>query len=130
MNREKKTLLGLLAGNALYIILICIIGIIFVDNKGQWIWGTLWSGIGATVVTIHLYFSLQKSLELDQGTAQKRESIQSILRMIIMIIVIGSGLILSKVFHPIGVVLGAFALKVSAYLQLLLHNYISPKEEE
>lgn len=125
MSKEKKTLTGLLVGIALYIAIIIIIGVVLADNKLQFVLGTIWSGIGATVVTIHLYFSLQKSLDLDEDSAIKRERIQAMIRLVIMIVVIGSGLFFSQVFHPLGVVLGAFALKVSAYMQPLFHNYFS-----
>ena len=129
MSKEKKTLTGLLIGIGLYIVVIAILGAILVDNKLQFVLGTVWSGLGATAVTVHLYFSLQKSLDLDEESAVKRERVQAMIRMIIMIVVIGSGLFFQQVFHPLGVVLGAFALKVSAYLQPLFHNYISPETE-
>lgn len=129
MGKEKKTLAGLLVGIVVYIVVITIIGVILTDNKWQFVLGTLWSGLGATVVTIHLYFSLQKSLDLDEDSAVKRERMQAMIRMVIMIVVIGSGLFFSQVFHPLGVVLGAFALKVSAYMQPLFHNYFSSGTE-
>lgn len=129
MSQEKKTLLGLLGGIGLYIVVVAIVGAILLDNKWQFVLGTVWSGLGAAAVTIHLYFSLQKSLDLDEDSAVKRERVQAGIRMIIMVVVIGSGLFFSQVFHPLGVVLGAFALKVSAYMQPLFHNYISPKTE-
>lgn len=122
MSKEKETLCTLIAGNVLYAAVVCIIGVMLVDNKSSFVLGTAWSALGACIVTVHLYCSLQKSLDMDSGAAQKRESIQAIIRMIIMIVVVGSGLILSDVFHPLGVVLGAFALKVSAYLQPLIHK--------
>lgn len=125
MSKEKKTLTGLLVGIALYIAVIIIIGVVLADNKWQFVLGTIWSGIGAAAVTIHLYFSLQKSLDLDEDSAIKRERVQAMIRLVIMIVVIGSGLFFSQVFHPLGVVLGAFALKVSAYMQPLFHNYFS-----
>lgn len=129
MSKEKKTLAGLLGGIGLYIVVIATVGAILLDNKWQFVLGTVWSGLGATAVTIHLYFSLQKSLDLDEDSAVKRERVQAMIRMIIMIVAIGSGLFFSQVFHPLGVVLGAFALKVSAYMQPLFHNYISPETE-
>ena len=129
MSKEKKTLTGLLIGIGLYIVVIAILGLILMDNKWQFVLGTVWSGLGAAVVTVHLYFSLQKSLDLDEESAVKRERVQAMIRMIIMIVVIGSGLFFQQVFHPLGVVLGAFALKVSAYLQPLFHNYISSEAE-
>lgn len=122
MSKEKETLCMLIAGNLLYAAVVCIIGVLLVDNKGSFVLGTIWSALGACIVTIHLYCSLQKSLDMDADSAQKRERVQAIIRMIIMIVVVGSGLFLSDILHPLGVVFGAFALKVSAYLQPLIHK--------
>ena len=115
MSQEKRTLCGLLVGNVLYAAVICIIGAFLVDNKLSFVLGTLWSTLGACLVTMHMYFSLQKSLDMDSESAEKRENTQAIFRMIIMIVVVTSGLLLPKYFHPFGIVFGAFALKASAY---------------
>ena len=123
MDQERQTLCKLLVGNVLYTALICIIGVFLADNKVSFILGTLWSAIGACLVTMHMYFSLQKSLDMDSDSAEKRENKQAIIRMIIMIVVVTSGLILSDYFHPLGIVFGAFALKASVYLQPLFHKY-------
>ena len=123
MDQERQTLCKLLVGNVLYTALICIIGVFLADNKVSFILGTLWSAIGACLVTMHMYFSLQKSLDMDSESAEKRENKQAIIRMIIMIVVVTSGLILSDYFHPLGIVFGAFALKASVYLQPFFHKY-------
>lgn len=123
MSRERRTLCGLLVGNVLYAVVICIIGAFLVDNKLSFILGTLWSTLGACIVTVHMYLSLQKSLDMDSESAEKRENTQAIIRMIIMIVVVASGLLLAEYFHPLGIVFGAFALKASAYLQPLFHKY-------
>lgn len=115
MSQERRTLCGLLMGNVLYAAVICIIGAFLVDNKLSFVLGTLWSTLGACLVTMHMYFSLQKSLDMDSESAEKRENTQAIFRMIIMIVVVTSGLLLSEYFHPLGIVFGAFALKASAY---------------
>lgn len=123
MSQEKRTLCGLLVGNALYAAVICIIGVFLTDNKLSFVLGTLWSTLGACLVTVHMYFSLQKSLDMDSETAEKRENTQAIIRMIIMIMVVACGLLFSEYFHPLGIVFGAFALKASVYLQPFFHKY-------
>lgn len=123
MSQERQTLCRLLVGNALYATVICIIGVFLVDNKWSFALGILWSTLGACLVTMHMYFSLQKSLDMDSESAEKRENKQAIIRMIIMIVVVTSGLLLSDYFHPLGIVFGAFALKASVYLQPLFHKY-------
>ena len=115
MKNEQRVLLGLLAGNIVYALIICIIGAIFVDNSFSFILGVVLSASGSCISTVHMYISLQKSLDMDSESAEKRENKQAIIRMIIMIVVVTSGLLLSEYFHPLGIVFGAFALKASAY---------------
>lgn len=117
MSKERQTLLGLLVGNVLYAALISLIGSFFVQDALRFALGAFWSCLGACIVTVHLYLSLQKSLELGEDGAMKRESNQAVVRMLIMIVVVSGGLLQTRWFDPLGVVLGAFSLKVSAYIQ-------------
>lgn len=129
MKNEQRVLFGLLAGNVIYAVLVCIIGVIFADNNLSFILGVLLSVSGACMVTVHMYMSLQKSLDMEEDAAQKRETLQAMIRMIIMIVVVAIGLINSHIFHPLGVVFGAFALKASAYAQPYFHKYILQEKE-
>lgn len=129
MKNEQRVLLGLLAGNIVYALIICIIGAIFVDNSFSFILGVVLSASGSCISTVHMYISLQKSLDMEEDAAQKRETLQALIRMIIMIVVVATGLINSDIFHPLGVVFGAFALKASAYAQPYIHKYILQEKE-
>lgn len=117
MSREMRTLVGLLAGNMIYAVLVSAVGIFFVQDAFQFVLGVFWSSIGACVIAIHLYFSLQKSLDMAASDAAKRESTQAVIRLLIMIMVVVLGLCLHRWLDPLGVVIGMFALKVSAYVQ-------------
>lgn len=125
MDEGKKTLYKLLIGNGIYVLLVCVAGffLLGIQSGIPFFTGVLWSSLGSCLVTIHLYRSLDKSLDMEEEEAIAREKRQSFIRMIIMILVVGSGLVCSNLFHPVGVVMGAFALKVSVYMQPLLHKY-------
>ena len=126
MDEGKKTLYRLLIGNGIYVLVVCVIGFFLLGTKScvSFFAGVVWSGIGSCIVTVHLYRSLNKSLDMEEEAASEREKRQAFIRMIIMILVVGSGLVCSNIFHPVGVVMGAFALKGSVYLQPIFHKYI------
>lgn len=123
MEKAKNTLIRLILGIVIYAVIVGIVGVLFVDNKITFILGLAYGTMGAIAVSMHLYFSLNKSLDMDTNTAEKREKKMAVIRMIIMIAVTVIGFCFPGIFHIAGVLLGLFGLKVSAYLQPLFHNY-------
>lgn len=117
MRSEKQTLFWLVIGNFIYAAVVSLVGAFFFQDKIAFALGVFWSSIGASIVAIHLYNSLQKSLDMDEVGAAKRESGQAVIRMLIMIMVVVVGLAMKEWIHPCGVIVGMFALKVSAYIQ-------------
>lgn len=117
MRKEIKTLLYLIIGIVIYAAVVGTIGAVLLRGDVRFTLGVLWSSMGATIVALHLYFSLQKSMDLDESSAAKRESGQAMVRLLIMIVVVVLGMLLTKWLHPMGVIAGVLALKVSAYLQ-------------
>lgn len=117
MRSETKTLLWLIIGNFIYAATVSIVGAFFFSNKISFALGVFWGSIGASIYAFHLYNSLQKSLDMDEEAAAKRESGQALIRMLIMIVVVVAGLVMREWLHPCGVIVGVFAIKVSAYLQ-------------
>ena len=117
MSKERRTLLWLIFGIFIYAAGTSVIGAIFLHDAIRFTLGVFWSSCGACIVAIHLYNSLQRSLDLDEKGAAKREATQALIRMLIMIMVVAIGLVLRNWFHPVGVIVGMFALKVSAYVQ-------------
>ncbi|MBQ3784284.1 MAG: hypothetical protein II838_12745 [Lachnospiraceae bacterium] len=117
MSQEKKTLCYLILGNFIYASLISLIGVFLLRLDVRFAFGVFLSSIGASIVAVHMFFSLQKSIDMGEEGAMKRERTQALKRMLIMIMVVSVGLVLPAWFHPLGIVAGVFALKVSAYLQ-------------
>ena len=117
MSKDKQTLLRLIAGNLLYAAVVSGIGAFIVQDAMRFTLGVFLSAIGASVVAVHLYCSLQKSIDMGEYEAARRETKQAAVRMCITIAVVGFGLLNPQWFHPLGVVLGMFALKISAYVQ-------------
>lgn len=82
----------------------------------------LWTGIGiACFVAIHLKRSIEDELDLGVDGAVKHARTAYATRTAITLVVIGI-VIYFKVGNPFTVVLGIFPLKLSAYLQPLIHK--------
>ena len=82
----------------------------------------LWTGIGiACFMAIHLKRSIEDSLDLGVEGAAKHARTAYATRTAITLVVIGI-VIYFKVGNPFTVVLGIFPLKLSAYLQPLIHK--------
>ena len=82
----------------------------------------LWTGIGiACFVAIHLKRSIEDSLDMWEEDAVKHARTAYATRTAITLAVIGI-VIYFKIGNPFTVVLGIFPLKLSAYLQPLIHK--------
>lgn len=82
----------------------------------------LWAGIGIAVfMAIHLKRSIEDELDLGEEGAMKHARTAYATRMLITMIVLGV-VIYFKLGNPITVVIGIFPLKLSAYLQPLIHK--------
>ena len=82
----------------------------------------LWTGIGiACFMAIHLKRSIEDSLDLGVDGAVKHARTAYATRTVVTLIVIGL-VVYFKIGNPFTVVLGIFPLKLSAYLQPLIHK--------
>ena len=82
----------------------------------------LWAGIGIAIfMAIHLKRSIEDELDLGEEGAMKHARTAYATRMLITLIVLGV-VIYFKLGNPITVVIGIFPLKLSAYLQPLIHK--------
>ena len=126
--REKiagvnKTLWELILGILLYGCICQIIGLFFVENKFSYS-TSLWVGLlTAVAAAIHMWWSLDRALDLDEGTAGKKLQAQSIVRYAIIVMVMAITMI-SGVTNPLAAFLGIMGLKVAAYLQPFTHKLI------
>ena len=82
----------------------------------------LWAGIGIAIfMAIHLKRSIEDELDLGEEGAMKHARTAYATRMLVTLIVLGV-VIYFKLGNPITVVIGIFPLKLSAYLQPLIHK--------
>ena len=82
----------------------------------------LWAGIGVAIfMAIHLKRSIEDELDLGEEGAMKHARTAYATRTLITFVVLGV-VIYFKLGNPITVVIGIFPLKLSAYLQPLIHK--------
>lgn len=130
LKEAKETLKELIIGILLYAVILCIGILVLFQGKYSIVFGIGLGAAGAVIVAVHMFWSLNKSLDLGENGAVKRERFMVILRMVIMGLVASAGIIFPQWFHILGIFVGLLGLKVSAYLQPVLHNYIlKPKEK-
>lgn len=126
--REKiagvnKTLLELIAGILIYGLLCQIIGLVFVEEKDAYSSG-LWIGIvTAVAAALHMWHSLDVSLDYDESTAGRKMQMQSIIRYVVIVLVMGLTMI-NGFTNPLAAFLGIMGLKVAAYLQPFTHKLL------
>ena len=126
--REKiagvnKTLIELIFGIFIYGIICQIVGGLLVEDKFYYSSG-LWIGIvTAVAAAIHMWHSLDRALDFDEGTAGKKMQAQSVARYIVIVIIMGLTMV-SGVTNPLAAFLGIMGLKVAAYLQPFTHKLL------
>ncbi len=102
-------------------LLIWIIGLFPVSEKGRFT-TSLWLGVlAAFVCTWHMYRSLDRALDYDQATAQKKIYSSYLVRYFALAAFLAA-VCMSRLADPVPVFLGILTLKLGAYLQPLLHK--------
>lgn len=117
ITRINRTLFELETGILLFG-LACQIVILFLKNRAALSLG-LWIGaLTAVLGAFHMWWSLDRSLELAEKSAVKQMTLHNLLRYAAYVLVIALTA-LSGVADPITAFIGLMGLKVSAYLHFL-----------
>ena len=118
---NNETLLEMWLGTVLFGI-VCQVGLIwFLKDKTGYSIG-LWLGIAAALLTVlHLSVSLERALDLDEGSAKKHMVTQNIVRYFVIIIFLVV-LMITDFANPLAAFLGLMGVKAGAYLQPVLHK--------
>lgn len=127
MRDGKETLWDLYFGIGFLSILIAAIGACLVETKVAFALGAVYGGIVAGIVATHMYDSIEKALYMTEDGAEKYMKRMAVIRMWIMLVAIAFSMCVSKYLYWPGTVLGVLTLKVSAYLQPVIHRRITHK---
>lgn len=121
----ETTLLGtlceMITGMFLFGILCEIIGVWFVKDKLSCSLGLFIGVIIAALMASHMAWTFETSIDKDGKTATGRVRFQALLRYFVVLGVFAV-LMLTDFANPLAAFLGVMSLKVSAYLQPLIHK--------
>lgn len=116
------TLFELCLGILVYGVIFEIVLLFFSRNPAYSI--GLWIGVFLAVAgAIHMWWSLDRGLDLPEKEAAKSVSVQRLIRYAVLVIVIGA-LMFVDFANPIFTFAGYMGMKVSAYLNPLIHKLI------
>lgn len=124
MRKARKILNEMMIGLVVWLIPVLIILLIIAHNKIAIALGVLWGGVWAAVLLLHMYRHLDIALDMDPKHAQGHVQFAAIKRMFIMAVVIVVSMTAYRYIHPVGTVFGIYGMKISAYLQPMVHKFI------
>ena len=124
MRKARKILNEMMIGLVVWLIPVLIILLIIAHNKIAMVLGVLWGGVWAAVLLLHMYRHLDIALDMDPKHAQGHVQFAAIKRMFIMAVVIVISMTAYRYIHPVGTVFGIYGMKISAYLQPIVHKFI------
>lgn len=124
MRKARKILNEMMIGLVVWLIPVLIILLIIAHNKIAMVLGVLWGGVWAAVLLLHMYRHLDIALDMDPKHAQGHVQFAAIKRMFIMAVVIVVSMTAYRYIHPVGTVFGIYGMKISAYLQPMVHKFI------
>ena len=112
MKKAKQILKEMFAGLLVWLIPVLIILVIAASHKLA----------AAAGLLLHMYHHLDIALSMDAKHAQKHMQQATLKRFFLMALVLAVSMAGHKYIHPAGTVLGLFGMKISAYLQPLVHK--------
>lgn len=122
--RMDSTVRDILIGIGLYAIVFEVIGLIFVKNRLSYTLGIVYGAVFTTGLVIHMFCTLDKALDMNPDPASRYIRNCSILRLVVMFASLVVAMLLPHV-SVIAVIIMIMGLKISAFLQPLIHKYIT-----
>lgn len=114
---------GLLA----WTVTVALILVIVSDHKWAMLSGALLGGMAAAGILFHMFRHLDIALDLDPKQASRHIRAAAVRRMAAMAVCAGASVYLYRYIHPVGMILGLFGVKVSAFLYPAVHRILQMK---
>lgn len=119
------TLFELALGIFLYGIIFEVVLLFFSRNPAYSL--GLWIGVILAIAgAVHMWWSLDRGLDMDQKDAVKSMGVNNIIRYLILVIVMAI-LIYTEFANPIFTFCGYMGMKLSAYFNPLIHRFCARK---
>lgn len=134
MDQVKETLKGVFVGILIYAVLVEGIGIFFSGDILAYTLGLLVGTAVAVSLMIHIAYTLDKGLDMQENQAMKYTRRQSLIRLGIMLAALLLGVIFDRI-NFISLVLGLLGIKIGAlaapfFLKRMYPEHFVTKEEE
>ena len=126
IQEENETLLDLIFGCLAYSLLLEIIGLLMVPNKGSYTVGLFLGTAVAIGLGVNMAKGLEKCLAMEQSKARRSMTVRSMLRLLVMLVAALAGIKCKAISFP-GVIIGILGLKISAQLHMYTNLYITKK---
>ena len=115
ITRINRTLFELETGILLFGC-VCQLFVFLVRDKAGYSLG-LWIGIAIAMMgAFHMWWSLDRALDLDEKSAVRSMSSHNIIRYLGFVLIIG-GIAVTEIANPLSAFLGVMSLKAAAYMQ-------------
>lgn len=118
----RYTLYELMAGIAVLAFFAGAVATVFVSNRLTLWLGLLLGASMALLISVQLYHSIDRALELPADEARRYGGRMTLLRLLLMAAALAIAALLPTVFHPIAVLFGLLCLKLAALAQPLTHR--------
>ena len=126
IQEANETLLDLFFGCLAYSILLEVVGLLLVPNKGSYSAGLFLGTAVAIGLGISMARGLEKCLVMEESKARKSMTMRSMMRLLVMLVVALAGMKWKAISFP-GVIIGILGLKISAHLHMYTNLYITKK---
>ncbi len=113
MEMAKRNLKQIIAGIWILAGVEILVGIFLTSNRISFVFGEILGSVVASLLMLHLYYSLDIELDLEQNKAIQHSRTMSILRSAIEIGVLMAAVFLWDYINPFAVLLGLFGRKFS-----------------
>lgn len=117
ITRINRTLFELETGILIYGV-VCQLVIMLIRNRPGYSLG-LWIGIVTAMLgAFHMWWSLNRALDLPEKAAVRSMSTHNIIRYLVFVLVVGAAAV-TQIANPLFIFLGIMSIKVSAYMHFL-----------
>lgn len=117
ITRINRTLFELETGILIYGV-VCQLVIMLIRNRPGYSLG-LWIGIVTAMLgAFHMWWSLDRALDLPEKAAVRSMSTHNIIRYLVFVLVVGAAAV-TQIANPLFIFLGIMSIKVSAYMHFL-----------
>ncbi len=116
-------------GLLVWTVTIALILVIVSDRRWAMLSGAVLGGAAAAGILFHMFRHLDIALDMDPKQASRHIRAAAVRRMAAMAACAGMSVCLYRYIHPVGMILGMFGVKVSAFLYPAVHRILQGKEK-